>query len=80
MPATKCRTKYHTTGLSESSTFVNIGVNEKYTKLLSDAVNLALTDNTKSQYKTAIKHIERIEKELGIDMSLPFTIDKTLSA
>ena len=58
---------------------MNIGVNKKYTKLLSDAVNLTLIENTKSQYKTAIKHIERIEKELGIDMSLPFTIDKTLN-
>ena len=75
----KCRTKYNTTGLSERSTFVNLGVNEKYTELLSDAVNLALADNTKSQYKTAIKHIERIEHDLGIDMSLPFTINKTLN-
>ena len=40
---------------------------------------MALAENTKSQYGTAIKHIERIQSELQIDMSVPFTIGKTLT-
>ena len=40
---------------------------------------MALAENTKSQYRTAVKHIERIQTDLNIDMSLPFTIGKTLN-
>ena len=47
--------------------------------MLSEATNMALAENTKSQYGTAIKHIERIQSELQIDISLPFTIGKTLT-
>ena len=54
-------------------------VDERYVSALSGAVNMALTENTKSQYRTAVKHIERIEQELGLNMSLPFTIGKTLN-
>ena len=71
--------KYNTEGFAQSHTFVSLNVNNKYSDLLSGAVNMALANNTKSQYKTAVKHIERVEKELKVDMSLPFTIDKTLN-
>ena len=75
----RCKTKYNTHGFAECSTFSNLGVSEQYTHLLSDAVNLALANNTKSQYNTAVKHLERIEKELGLDMSAPFNLTKTLN-
>ena len=47
--------------------------------MLMGATNMALAENTKSPYRTAIKHIEKIQVELNIDMSLPFTTGKTLN-
>ena len=40
---------------------------------------MALAENTKSQYRTAAKHIERCALETGMDMSIPFTVEKTLN-
>ena len=77
--AVGCKTKYNTEGFAEKATFTGLGVSERYAHLLSNTCNLALAHNTKSQYKTAVKHMERIEKDLSIDMSLPFTIAKTLN-
>ena len=71
--------KYNTEGFVETSVFHELAVSEKYINLLSESANMALTKNTKSQYKTAIRHIERIESELKLDMSLPFTVGKTLN-
>ena len=78
-PGVLKRTKYNTVGFAEESDIRNLNVNEKFAKILAQSVNLALSENTKSQYRTAAKHIERIEKELGIDMSLPFNTGKTLN-
>ena len=78
-PVATTKTKYNNEGFANCQIFADIGVTEKYCNLLSDAVNLSLANNTKSQYKTAIRHIERIEADLKIDMSLPFTIGKTLN-
>ena len=71
--------KYNTEGFVETSVFHELAVSEKYINLLSESANMALTKNTKSQYKTAIRHIERIDSELKLDMSLPFTVGKTLN-
>ena len=54
-------------------------VDNRYAHTLAGAANMALTENTKSQYRTAINHITRIEALLGIDMSPPFNTAKTLN-
>ena len=77
MPSSKL--KYNAEGLVENSLFRELAVNAKYINVLSGSANMALAKNTKSQYNTAIRHIERIEKELKIYMSLPFTTGKTLN-
>ena len=59
--------------------FDTLGVDSRYTKLLAGATNMALADETKSQYKTAVNHIARVAKALNTDMSLPFDIKKTLN-
>ena len=59
--------------------FEDLEVCGLYVDLLSNAANMAIAENTKSQYRTAIRHINRIESELKIDMSLPFTFRKTLN-
>ena len=71
--------KYNTNGFSTEEVFENFEVHAKYVEILSGAANMALAENTKSQYRTAVNHIKRIEKDLKIDMSLPFTIPKTLN-
>ena len=73
------QSKYNTVGFSNEGVFETLNVHSKYTKILSGATNMALAENTKSQYRTAVKHIERIQTDLNIDMSLPFTIGKTLN-
>ena len=56
-----------------------MNVHGKYAATLAEATNLALAENSKSQYRTAMKHVDRITETLGIDMSLPFDISKTLN-
>lgn len=59
--------------------FTNLNINTRYAEALAGATNLAISENSKAQYKTAVKHIERISQTLQIDMSLPFDITKTLN-
>ena len=73
------KTKYNSSGFTSGNDLLKLDVCEKYTTVLSDAANMAITENTKSQYRTAIKHIERIESKMNIDMSLPFDIGKNLN-
>ena len=44
---------------------------------MADLVNMALSENSKSQYQTAVNHIERCADYTGMDMSLPFNLAKT---
>ena len=78
-PVPSSKTKYNKEGFSKREDFLNLNVHSKYAGLLAEASNLALADNSKSQYKTAIKHIARAEEATGTDMSLPFDITKTLN-
>ena len=71
--------KYNREGWTTGQVFQNQGVNTEFTEILAGAANLALTETSKSQYKTAAKHIKRCETYLNVDMSLPFTIQKTLN-
>ena len=71
--------KYNTVGFSKSEHFRELDVFERYTETLAGASNLALAQNTKSQYKTAVRHIERVTETTGKDMSLPFDLPKTLN-
>lgn len=68
-PVAKTTIKYNTKGFAKKEMFENINVDSRYTHFLAGATNMALTDATKSQYKTAVKHIERVEVTLGVDMS-----------
>ena len=77
IPVTK--QKYNAIGFSNEAVFNQFNVHPKYVNTLSGVTNMALAENTKSQYRTAVKHISRIEADLNVDMSLPFNIGKTLN-
>ena len=85
MPSSIClipnirKTKYNMDGFMDMNVFASLQVSDRYALLLSGAANMAISENTKQQYRTAIKHINRIEEELKIDMSLPFDLGKTLN-
>ena len=80
MPALpQIKQKYNKNGFSTEDVFSNFEVHAKYVEMLCGAANMALAENTKSQYRTAVNHIRRIEEDLNIDMSLPFTKAKTLN-
>ena len=46
---------------------------------LTEAVNMAITENTKSQYKTAMNHVERCKTYTNKNMDFPFDLSKTLN-
>ena len=71
--------KYNDEGFASSEGFSAMGAHPKYCDLLSGATNLALSKQSKAQYKTAVNHIDRVENLLNTDMSLPFTVPKTLN-
>ena len=70
--------KYNTDGWAQKEMFMNLNINEEFAMVLAGSTNLALSENSKSQYKTAARHIQGCEDYLNEDMSLPFTIGKTL--
>ena len=78
-PVPKAKLKYNTEGFSKKENFIKLNVNERYTETLAAATNMALAEETKAQYRTAIRHIERAAQILNTDMSLPFNITKTLN-
>ena len=71
--------KYNTEGFTQKELFTDLNVHDEYASMLADTANMAVTENTKAQYKTAVKHIQRVAMELNVDMSLPFDLTKTLN-
>ena len=78
-PLAQSKSKYHKGGFTKKELFTDAGVNLDYAVRLAGEVNLALTNNTKSQYNTAVKHIDNTARHLEADMSLPFNLTKTLN-
>ena len=82
MPGSKDKTtkpKYNTTGFAKSSFFNRLQVDPRFTKGLTEATNLAISQNTKGQYQTAYNHVNRCAVFTGQDMDFPFDLTKTLN-
>ena len=73
------KSQYNTKGFANENVFTSLQVSDRFVSILAGAANMAIAENTKSQYKTAIRHISRIESDLQLDMSLPFDLKKTLN-
>ena len=54
-------------------------MHEKLAGSIALAMNMGTSKATKDQYRTAIKHAERVEQELQVDMQLPWDVTKTLN-
>ena len=59
--------------------FNDLNIDQRLTKGLTDSANLAITENTKCQYQTALNHVNRCHEFTRDDMSFPFDIKKTLT-
>lgn len=71
--------KYNNKGFAQPNLFLEMQVSDRYAPILAKSTNMALAENTKSQYRTAVNHVARVEAMLGVDMSPPFDTTKTLN-
>ena len=75
----KVRAKYNKEGMAEPTMFKALNVDPRFVKSLTDATNLAISENTKSQYRTAMNHVKRCSEFTGKEMNLPFDLTSTLN-
>ena len=52
---------------------------QKFGSIIKTTVNYSVAKNTWRSYETAKKHIHRAEKWANFDMTIPFTLRKTLT-
>ena len=71
--------KYNTEGITCLGFIETTEVDEWLSGTLTEAANMAISKNTKSQYSTAMKHIERCAIYTNTVMNLPFTLTMTLN-
>ena len=60
-------------------TLIEKGLQPSAAKTLSTFANFGLSKSTWSSYQTVANHIKRCEEQTGKDLSLPFTLEKTLT-
>ena len=70
--------KYNSHGSVKPTIFRRHGLPEEMSELLASRANMALAQNTKSNYDTVKRNIERCEQELDCNLELPWDITQTL--
>lgn len=75
----KVRGKYNNEGIAKSAFFKDLNVDPRFVKSLTDAANLAISKNTKSQYRTAMNHVKRCSEFTGKEMNFPFNLTSTFN-
>ena len=78
-PKTMIRGKYNAEGFARKEAMLDLGVHNKLAGPIAAAMNMGTSKATKDQYSTAIRHVDRVEKELGVNMHLPWDVTKTLN-
>ena len=58
---------------------LGLGVHDRLAGPIAVAMNMGTSKATKDQYRTAIRHAERVQQELGVGMELPWDVTKTLN-
>ena len=69
--------KYHAKGPCHANIFLAIGLPEWDAELLAGGMNAAIADSTKATYRTAVNHIPRAEKAVGVRVQIPFDLTAT---
>ena len=72
------REKYNTKGSVLANVFIRHGLTEDMSSLLAARSNMALAENTKSNYDTVKRNIQRCEVELECSLDFPWSISQTL--
>ena len=70
--------KYNSSGGVLADIFVRHGLPENISSQLAARTNMALANNTKSNYNTVKNNIKRCESALNCDLQFPWTITQTL--
>jgi hypothetical protein len=70
--------KYSGKGLVCAEALENRVKRKETARDLARLANFGLSSRTKETYQTTINHVGRCQEETGVDMTLPFTLDKTL--
>ena len=70
--------KYNCTGSVLNEVFMKHGLPENISSKLAKRTNMALANNTKSNYNTVKNNIHRCEAELNCNLDFPWTITQTL--
>ena len=70
--------KYNSTGGGPTDIFVRHGLSENISSELAARTNMALANNTKSNYNTVKNNIKRCEIAMNCDLKFPWTITQTL--
>ena len=70
--------KYNSSGGVLADIFVRHGLSENISSQLAARTNMALANNTKSNYNTVKNNIKICELALDCDLKFPWTITQTL--
>ena len=71
--------KYNGEGFANEATLLGLGLHHSLAGPMARSMNMGTSKATKDQYMTAVKHIGRAEKELGIELNLPWNVGQTLN-
>ena len=70
--------KYNSSGGVLADVFIRHGLPENISSQLAARTNMALANNTKSNYNTVKNNIKRCEAALNCDLNFPWTITQTM--
>ena len=71
--------KYNVEGFAKEATLLGLGLHKTLAGPIAMAMNMGVSKATKEQYRTAVKHITRAEKDLGLKLDLPWNVGQTLN-
>ena len=79
VPVPTAKQKYSKYGMVKESVLMNKGIQPETAQTLAHFANFGLSKSSWSSYQTVENHLERCESATGKNMSLPFTLGKTLT-
>ena len=71
--------KYNDEGFASEGSLMRLGLHKALAGPVAKAMNMGVSKATKDQYRTAVRHIGRAEKELGLELNLPWNVGQTLN-
>jgi hypothetical protein len=71
--------KYNKMGGFNTKSFASHNIPKTLVLALVESANHGLATNTQKSYKTAVRHIKRVEEVMGRKLTFPFTVSSTLA-